>query len=114
MAIAGKLVINEVGDKKHISLENLKGKITTEDPRDWGIEVLKKSLSLLTLSVSGTKEELSKRICNLKKHPSLLDKLITKQTKGFTFQSRLYKSYIPTPEAKWLSDSSFYPKVNFF
>ena len=108
MAMAGKDVKDK---KKPISLTNMTERITKEDPKCWSNDILKQCLSLLRLNASGTKEELSQRVCRLKKNPELLDKLIQKHTNEFKFKSRLCKSDIPPPEAKRLSNSTCYPEV---
>lgn len=109
--MAGKLGSLVKDEKKGIPLKKIKEKIAEEDPICWSNEELKDVLSKLRLNASGTKDELSRRLCRLKKNPELLDKLIEKQTNEFKFKSRLCKSEIPPPEATWLSDSTCYPKV---
>jgi len=106
--MAGKDVKDK---KKPFFFKNMTERITKEDPKCWSNDFLKQCLSLLRLNASGTKEELSQRVCRLKKNPELLDKLIQKHTNEFKFKSRLCKSDIPPPEAKWLSNSTCYPEV---
>ena len=67
-----------MNESKAESLSIFKEKILNEDPNSWSSDLLKKCLSQLKLSVSGSKEELAKRVCSLKQNPELLNKLTEK------------------------------------
>ena len=65
----------------------------------------------LGLAVSGTRDELIKRIRKYMRYPKLINKLKLKASRHFSFPSSLNPNSIPPVTAKWEVDDALWPTV---
>ena len=105
-------VFNRDGCRSEVNnMEDTDNSWKNNNPDTFTVEKAAEWLSDINVSVSGTKEELIRRVKLYKRTPKLVEKLRSKTSRNRTFQTSLDPLTIPPIRAKWTNEGML-PKID--